>query len=209
MSRPFQTLSEKEITMEMEDLVKEGRDAGMDQAQIITTDKVVVDDRVSYKCMFSCSGYNTNLQCPPFSMKPAETRELLQKYSYGIFYRKKGIPEHFCGLEADKSNQWAKISRELQQTMANLEASAFYKGFYFALALGGGRCRICSLEGKCEGLENRACIQPFMSRPSMEAIGIDVYSTLRGLNWEFSVIGKKTDPKDVETAGYCGLLLLY
>jgi hypothetical protein len=52
-------------------------------------------------------------------------------------------------------------------------------------------------------------MQPFMSRPSMEAIGIDVYSTLRGLNWEFSVIGKKTNPKDVETAGYCGLLLLY
>jgi predicted metal-binding protein len=119
-------LSEKEITVEMEHLVKEGRDGGMDQAQIITTDttdKVVVDDRVSYKCMFSCSGYNTNLQCPPFSMKPAETRELLQKYSTGIFYRKKGIPEHFCGLKADKSNQWAKISRELQQTMANLEGT--------------------------------------------------------------------------------------
>ena len=79
MSRPFQMLNEKEITVEMEHLVKEGRDGGMDQAQIITTDKVVVDDRVLYKCMFSCSGYNTNLQCPPFSMKPAETRELLHK----------------------------------------------------------------------------------------------------------------------------------
>jgi hypothetical protein len=43
----------------------------------------------------------------------------------------------------------------------------------------------------------------------MEAIGIDVYSTLRGLNWEFFVIGKKTNPKNVETAAYCGLLLLY
>jgi len=209
MSRPFQMLSEKEITVAMEDLVKEGRDGGMDQAQIITTDKVVVDDRVSYKCRFSCSGYNTNLQCPPFSMKPAETRELLQKYSTGIFYRRKGMPEHFCGPEADENNQWAKISRELQQIMANLEGSAFYKGFYFALALGGGRCRICSLEGKCEGVEKGACIQPFMSRPSMEAIGIDVYSTLRNLNWKFSVIGKKTNPRDVETAGYCGLLLLY
>lgn len=42
----------------------------------------------------------------------------------------------------------------------------------------------------------------------METIGIDVYSTLSGLNWKISVNGKNTNPKGVEIVGYCGLLLV-
>jgi len=209
MTKPFQTMSETEIRSHLNSLLEEGLNAGMNQAEIITTDNVVVDERVLYKCIFSCTGYNNNLNCPPFVMKPEETRKLLKQYNYGILYRKLDAPENFCGPQASTHKKWAEISRDLQGIMANLENSAFYKGFYFALAFGGGRCRFCSLEGDCKGLENRICIQPYKSKPPMEAIGIDVYSTLRALNWKVSVIGRNTDPKSVDTAGFCGLLLVY
>jgi predicted metal-binding protein len=209
MTKPFQMMSEMEISSHLQSILQEGLNAGMNQGEIITTDKIVVDDRVLYKCMFSCSGYNANLTCPPFTMKPEETRRLLQQYSVGILYRKLDAPHSFCGPEADENKRWARISRDLQNVMADLESKAFYKGFYFALAFGGGRCRLCSLDGKCRGLENRTCIQPFMSKPPMEAVGIDVYSTLRAIDWKVSVMGKNTDPESVETAGYCGILLVY
>lgn len=138
MSRPFQTLSEKEMAMEMEGLVKEGRDAGMDQAQIITTDKVVVDDRVSYKCMFSCSGYNTNLQCPPFSMKPAETRELLQKYSYGIIYRKRVSQNIFAAWRPTKVISGPRYLANCSKQWPISKRAPFIKAFILPWRSGEG-----------------------------------------------------------------------
>lgn len=202
-------MSESEIDSHMRSLLEEGLNAGMSQAAVIRADKIVVDERVLYKCMF-CSGYGNSLGCPPFVIKPNETRELLKKYQYGIIYRKLESPERICGTEAELHKNWAQqLSRDVQETVATLEGSAFYKGFYFALAFGGGRCKLCSLDGDCKGLERRTCLQPFKKKPSMEAIGIDVYSTLRELNWTVSVVGKDTDPKTIEAVGYCGLLLVY
>src|SRR4030067_2783602 len=151
----------------------------MSQAKITKTNKIVVDERVLYKCMLSCSGYNTCLSCPPFAMKPNETKELLRQYNYGILYRKIYPPKDFCGPDSNLHKKWAQGNHEVQKIMTHLENSAFYKGFYFALAFGAGRCRQCSIEGNCKGLEKRVCIQPYEKRSSMEAVGIDVYSTLR------------------------------
>jgi predicted metal-binding protein len=209
MTKPFQMMSQSEIDIQMKSLLEEGLNAGMSQAAVIGADKIVVDERVYYKCR-NCSGYGNSLGCPPFVLKPSETRELLKLYHYGIIYRKLESPERFCGAEAERNKNWSQqVSRDVQETIATLEGSAFYKGFYFALAFGGGRCKLCSLDGDCKGLETRTCLQPFKKKPSMEAAGIDVYSTLRELDWTVSVVGKASDPGGIEAVGYCGLLLVY
>jgi predicted metal-binding protein len=209
MTKPYQMMSQGEIDLLMKSLLEEGLKAGMSQAAMIRADKIVVDERVRYKCM-NCSGYGNSLGCPPFVIKPSETRELLKAYQYGILYRKLEDPGRISGPEADLNQSWAQqLSRDVQETMAALEGKAFYKGFYLALAFGGGRCKLCSLDGKCKGLKTRICLHPFEKKPAMEAVGIDVYSTLRELDWTVSVVGKETDPKTVEAVGYCGLLLVY
>ena len=209
MTKPFQMMSQGEIDLQMKNLLDEGLKAGMSQAAMIRADRIVVDERVRYKCM-NCSGYGNSLGCPPFVIKPSETRELLKSYQYGILYRKLEEPGHISGPEADLNQSWAQqLSRDVQQTMAALEGKAFYKGFYLALAFGGGRCKLCSLDGTCKGLKTQTCLHPFEKKPAMEAVGIDVYSTLRELDWTVSVVGKETDPKTVEAVGYCGLLLVY
>lgn len=202
-------MSQSQIDSHLKSLLEEGLKAGMTQAAFVKADQIVVDDRVFYKCR-NCSGYGNSLSCPPFVMKPSETRELLKLYHHGIIYRKLDAPERFCGAEASVNKTWSQqVSRDVQETVAALEGSAFYKGFYFALAFGGGRCKLCSMDGECKGLESRTCRQPFKKKPAMEAVGIDVYSTLRELNWEVSVVGRETDPKAIEAVGYCGLLLVY
>jgi predicted metal-binding protein len=209
MSKPFQMMSQSEIDLHMKSLLEEGLNAGMSQAAMIRADQIVVDERVLVKCMY-CSGYGNSLGCPPFVIKPSETRELLRKYQVGIIYRKLEAPERICGPEANLNQSWARqLSRDVQETMATLEGKAFYKGFYLALAFGGGRCKLCSLDGRCKGLKTRTCLRPFEKKPAMEAVGIDVYSTLRELDWTVSVVGKETDPKTIEAVGYCGLLLVY
>ena len=55
-----------------------------------------------------------------------------------------------------------------------IEKEAFLAGYYKALAMGAGPCRLCrdcNLKGECRHREE--------ARPSMESCGIDVFATVR------------------------------
>lgn len=82
----------------LDELVKVALDLGLDDAQVITTGKIVVDERVWYKCLLTCRGANSGLHCPPHTLTPSQTRELLKNYSHALLVRKRGTPEDFSGL---------------------------------------------------------------------------------------------------------------
>jgi len=63
-----------------------------------------------------------------------------------------------------------------------LEREIFLAGFYKALGLGAGPCRVCE---KCN---LKKCIEPEKARPSMEACGIDVYATARANGYPIQVL---------------------
>lgn len=42
---------------------------GATEAKIITTDLIVIDERVRTKCIYpKCTSYGTNANCPPYAM---------------------------------------------------------------------------------------------------------------------------------------------
>jgi len=208
MPRLFRKWKKEEIERVLSAIKNEAYNLGANKVAIVDPRRVVVDERVVYKCMWGCPHYNASLMCPPYTPKPDDTRKLLNQYRYALLVRKEGKSEEFAGQSAIENNQWVKYGEELRRTMLNLESSAFYRGFYLALALVAGCCRICSQDGTCKGLGQGRCLHAYESRPSMEALGIDVMATLDYLRWKIQVVGRETEPEKISEVGYVGLLLV-
>lgn len=151
---------------------------GAVDARVIDPASIITAAWVRLKCQFGCGGYNGGLCCPPYSPTPDETRKVIDCYNRAIIIH--------CKANGDPK----KIS-------VTLEREIFLAGFYKALALGDGPCRLCE---KCN---MEKCIHPREARPSMEACGIDVYATARGNDLPIAVVTDRTCDQN-----YYGIILV-
>jgi predicted metal-binding protein len=158
--------------------LQRAREMGAVEAKVIDPASIVTAAWVRYKCQFGCGGYNSSLCCPPHSPKPEQTRAVIDCYNRAILIH--------CKRNGDPK----KIARELEREI-------FLTGYYKALGLGDGPCRLCD---KCN-LER--CIHPRDARPSMEACGIDVYATARGNGFPIEVVKDRTCDQN-----YYGVILV-
>ena len=135
------------------------KEKGIDHAVVIETSKVFTALWVRMKCQYGCRFYNNSLCCPPRTPKPEEMRQILDSYSRAILLHKlwKG------GVRDIKS---------FNESVVAVELALFFDGYYKALGLGSGPCRICE---KCN--IKGGCLHIDRARPSMEACGIDVFKT--------------------------------
>lgn len=156
------------------DLARKG---GAQEAVLIPTRKVVTAEWVRLKCRFGCDGYGKRLCCPPITPVPSVTRRVLDEYRTGLLYT-------YSGADADD----ARRRRRMERVLADLERTIFLDGFYKALALGAGPCRLCAT---CDTA--RPCRHPDLARPAMEACGIDVYATCRNAGIELNVVRDLAD----------------
>jgi predicted metal-binding protein len=154
---------------------------GAKESKIIEVKTVKTSAWVRYKCQFGCSGFAESLTCPPYSPTPDETQKILNSF-------KKAILIHCqSGSHVDISKVVIKIEKE-----------AFLAGYYKALGMGAGPCRLCrecNLKGGCRHGEQ--------ARPSMEACGIDVYSTARSNGFTIETLDSARCRAD-----YFGLVLI-
>jgi len=172
----------------LNELVRFARTNGATYVKIISARDVFVDKRVRLKCIVPrCSGYDTNLLCPPNLMPVDEFKETLDLYAHALLLQVEAdfdsmdkYPRHLdnslCeGIESETdSRRWQLM---LLQLVNKTEAVAFKMGFYFAAGLSGGECCLCD---ECVGPYSRKkCRHPFESRPSMEAMGVDVIRTCK------------------------------
>jgi predicted metal-binding protein len=147
----------------LEDLRLSVLESGAEDARIIPVKEVVVAEWPRWKCRYGCPNYGKNLLCPPNSPTPDETRRLLNEYEYAILVKHDS-------------------RRNDQPVLIELERRAFLSNLPKALALGSGRCRLCD---ECN--TSGRCVHPGQARPSMEACGIDVFSTAHNAGYEMTV----------------------
>ena len=153
---------------------------GFRKAVVVNTDTIVVAAWVRLKCRNGCSNYGRNLQCPPHSMQPEQMRQLLKSYQRGVLVE--GVPP----------------GKEFHERLLALERQAFLSGYHKAVAFGAGPCRVCHV---CP--EKGPCRNSKKARPSMEAVGVDVYETVRKAGFSIHPV--------LEKGGYVkyfGLLML-
>ena len=186
---------------------------GASDAKIIRSEDVLIDERVQAKCSLpKCQNYGTNANCPPYALRPDQTREILKKYRYGILYTFQAISEGFVGSYDVLSNR-EEVARQrslIFEICSKLEAAAFYDGYYLALGFAGGSCRsVFCKDIECQVLQpGKGCRFPLKARPSMEAVGIDVYKMCVRAGWDIYPCGASLSPEQVPFGRRVGLVII-
>ena len=183
---------------------------GATRARIVPTDEIPVDERVTMKCQIPlCFGYGVSANCPPNTIKPAELRTHLEKYRWAVFFVKEIPPEVVVRDKATIKERVAAY-QDVYKIVNGVESAAFYDGHYLAFGLGAGSCRhtFCSLQEDCAVMKGTKCRFSLRSRPSMEAVGIDVYKMVISAGWSIYPIGSDARPEEIPCGVLAGIIIV-
>lgn len=200
------------LTEDLQRYVQEARALGADDAKIIASDDVIIDERVRFKCIYpKCGFYGTNLNCPPYSPPLAEVRGVLKKYNQGIIVKVEVPSDAIAGKAvADQRSGRAPYALKLFEIVSKIESKAFYDGYYLALGFAGASCKIFLCPDKeCEGLKaGHPCANKLKARGSMESAGMDVYRMAAKVGWDIYPIGVSSIPSEIPCGNFIGLILI-
>jgi predicted metal-binding protein len=203
-------ISEVQLKHDLETYRDKALELGASKAAIIKAGDIPVDERVTLKCQIPrCFGYGVGAHCPPNTLKPAELREHLKKYSWAVFFIK-DVPSEV--LVRDKATIKERVAafQEICRIVNEIESLAFYGGHYLAVGFAAGTCRhtLCSKNETCQAMEGKQCRFALRSRPSMEAVGIDVYRMVASAGWDIYPIGSSVKPEEVPKGTLAGLVVV-
>jgi predicted metal-binding protein len=203
-------VDETRLAADLERYVAQAVELGATKAKIVRADEIPVDERVTMKCQIPvCFGYGTGANCPPNTMKPAEMRGLLEKYAWAVFFIKEILPGVVVRDKATIKERVAAY-QEVYKIVNSVESAAFYDGHYLAFGLGAGSCRhtFCGLQEDCAVLTGAKCRFSLRSRPSMEAVGIDVYRMVISAGWNIYPIGSDAKPDEFPCGILAGIIIV-
>ena len=182
---------------------------GASDACVIAPSDIPVDERVVLKCQVPrCFGYGVSAHCPPNTLRPAELRSCLAKCSWAVFFIKEASPDI---IVRDKTTIKERVAayQDVFRIVTEVESAAFYDGHYLAFGFAAGSCRytFCGLEEDCRALSGKKCRFSLRARPSMEAVGIDVYRMVVSAGWDIYPIGSNTRSCDVPRGVLAGIVI--
>jgi predicted metal-binding protein len=208
----------------LRELCATAKESGAQDAVVISTGDIIIDPRVRLKCMISpCYFSNTCRHCPPNGRSDGEVRATVSKYSKAIFFRiavkesilsAPGITYSSRTFMLDDEGSTTVLGLHLIlnfQIVSLIEKRAVELGCEpSGFAAGDCRVALCYFNPVCTALVNdENCIHPNLSRPSMEAAGMDVYSMAANVGWDIYPVGSSCRPGDVPRGSLCGLVLVY
>jgi len=195
---------------DMERYCQKALDLGATQAKLVSAQDIIVDDRVPMKCQIPrCFGYGAGAHCPPNTMKPQELREILKLYEWAVLFIKEVPPEVIVRDKATIKERVAAY-QAMFKIVSELESMAFYDGHYLAFGFGAGSCRhtFCGQQDSCQAMEGKRCRFSLLARPSMEAVGIDVYRMVAQAGWDIYPIGSGAKPADIPKGTLAGIVIV-
>lgn len=181
------------IQIRDKDLEKYGVQAvekGATHAKQIHPSSVVTAPWVRLKCQCGCGNYGRSHFCPPETSTPENTRTILDAYQRAILFHK----------EAPMTQDRGKRFKKYYDMLVNLEGEMFKDGYYTAFVFLAGPCMLCK---QCTKLQGDLCNFRHKARPSMEAVGIDVYQTARNNGFFIQPLREKTETQNT----YCLMLV--
>lgn len=152
------------------------RENGYDDFKWISGKEVVVSHWPRFKCTFGCPSYGKKGTCPPAVPSIEDCRAFFNEYEHIAVLH---LPKKLDAPEDRK--EW---SRKTNIKLLKLEKEAFLLGYPKAFLLFMDECRICE---ECTG--NRLdCQHLHLARPCPEALGVDVFTTVRKLAYPIDVL---------------------
>jgi predicted metal-binding protein len=174
---------------------------GATDAKIIQANKVIVEDRVVFKCKVGCPHYGKTLACPPYTPTAEEFRKIVSEYSYAMFIKftttataDAEVYKHLMTYENDSTlpkeikekaakfwENWKTSKRQMLQNVVDLEKAAMKQGYSLAISFVSGHCQLCE---KCS-TDTKICKHPELMRISEDAIGVNVKKTAANAGIEY------------------------
>ncbi|HEY9073049.1 MAG TPA: DUF2284 domain-containing protein [Desulfobaccales bacterium] len=214
MSRKVEKITvdrqEARLPQDLERYVQKALEMGATHAAVVRAEDIPVDERVTLKCQIPrCFGYGAGAHCPPNTMKPAELRELLKKYQWAVLFTLDVAPAVIVRDRATIKERVAAYQK-IYKLVSEVESMAFYDGHYLAFGFGAGSCRhtFCGEQETCQAMEGKRCRFSLISRPSMEAVGIDVYQLVARQGWDIYPIGSGAKPADMPKGVLAGIVIV-
>jgi len=185
---------------------------GATDAKIITTDMILIDERVLAKCTYPrCAFYGTNANCPPYAMEPALVRRIVNNFRYAIFNMIQVPSKDIAGPEAREKRLSIPSQIKNHEIVARIETEAFYDGYHLALGFADGPCKNAFCPNtECSALvTGQSCKHFPMARAAMEAVGMDAFTMAAKVGWDIYPIGRTLPPSEVPHGTKLGLVLIY
>jgi predicted metal-binding protein len=205
-------IPEGQLKKDLEKLRQRAIELGATNAEVITTDKVLIDERVRAKCLYPrCRSYGTNANCPPYTLDLEQTRKIVSRYGYAIFSRTQVPAEEISGKKAGKDRLFLKYALRAHEIVARIESEAFFDGYHLALGFANGSCKHILCSGvECSAIvPGQGCRHSLKARASMEAVGMDVYGMAANVGWDVYPIGVSLSPSEVPFGAMYGLILIH
>jgi predicted metal-binding protein len=174
--RPGRGTFEGESVCDREAIERLAREHGFGDFKWISGNAVQVHQWVRFKCMFGCASYGQKATCPPAVPSVAECRELFNEYDHVLVIH--------VAAQLDDPNTRGEWSRERNAELLRLERAAFLAGHHKALLLFMDECQVCA---ECARTRSE-CRDPKSARPCPEALGVDVFATVRSLGFPIEVL---------------------
>jgi len=204
-------ISEEILKADVERYKQKALELGASQAEVIPAQWVQVDERVRLKCLVPrCYNYGQCVYCPPYTPEPEFMRQAFSRFQWAVLFRNNVVPiEDFTDITRYQS-QATKHGKKATETVAKIEIMAFADGYYLAVGFSTGSCRDSLCGGMlCQVLDSGRCRFPSRARPSMEAVGIDVFGLAAKVGWEIYPIYNGVDPRLVPCASSIGIVFIH
>ncbi|MDT3699425.1 MAG: DUF2284 domain-containing protein [Thermincola sp.] len=153
-------------------------DEGAHKAKVIRSEDIVIDDRVRLKCQVPvCQYFNRHLLCPPHTLSVAEFRSLCSQYPAALLVQ--------AASQGFEENSLLEAEKKLHLLVNKVEGRALSEGHYLASGFIASSCKLCA---QCVGYNSKEpCRRPYEARPSIEAMGVDIFKTSQNAEIGFSL----------------------
>lgn len=142
-----------------QELIQEALNLGCTKAKVVLTQTISLAHWVKLHCQFGCSQYAKLLTCPPCTPDAEEMAEIIGEYEKALLIN-------------------AGPNANVQDIVVSLENNFKQKGYEKAFALGARPCDLCD---PCT--VTTFCQHPDKARPTLQACGIDVKTTVDKNGW--------------------------
>jgi len=189
----------------MQELKTEAIKLGASDAIVIPVSLIPVEDEVRELCKKPlCKGYGKSAHCPPQTTTPQEFREMLEAYTNAIVFKLDIATERL--LSRDRFDEFRKI----YVIATRIESLAQKIGFERSRGFAAGSCKpVFCPEAPCRVLsKGELCSNPDLARPSMEAVGINVFRVMERVGWEIHRITDHDVARSTAKGVLVGLVLI-
>ena len=203
-------MNEGRLPDDLKKYIERALELGATKCAIVRACEIPVDERIVLKCQIPrCFGYGVSVHCPPNTLKPAELREILKGYQWAVFFIVDVAPEVIVRDRATIREREAAY-QTIFNIVNEIESAAFYDGHYLAFGFAAGSCRhtFCGQQERCQAMEGKRCRISLRSRPSMEAVGIDVYKMVAESGWDIYPIGSNAKWENIPKGTLAGIIIV-